>query len=125
MQTSEKSPFDPEVLEPFPAEEMEATAPYPAQHAPRGKLTKSKYIPYLIFALCASLYFMPFMRLVRQLGGMREAFLRAPRESFGATSLPVISLKSQAPGRFTTWLFFLGSSGSPFLPLEYASFSAP
>ena len=31
-----------------------------------AKVTKRGYIPYLIFALCASLYFLPFMRLLLQ-----------------------------------------------------------
>src|SRR5882724_4533148 len=63
MQTSETSLPDLEVHEPSSASEMEATAPLPAR-APRAKPTKRGYIPYLIFALCASLYFLPFMRLL-------------------------------------------------------------
>jgi hypothetical protein len=64
MQTSETSPQDLEVHETPCANEMEATAPYPVKRAPKPKLTKRGYIPYLIFALCASLYFLPFMRLL-------------------------------------------------------------
>ena len=64
MHTSETSPPDLEVHEPSWANEVEATAPYTATRAPRAKLTKRGYIPYLIFALCASLYFLPFMRIL-------------------------------------------------------------
>ena len=42
------------------------TGCYPATRAPMAKVTKRGYIPYLIFALCASLYFLPFMRLLLQ-----------------------------------------------------------
>jgi hypothetical protein len=64
MQTSETLPQDLEVHETPCANEMEATAPYPATSEPSAKLTKREYIPYLIFAPCASLYFFPFMRIL-------------------------------------------------------------
>ncbi len=35
-------------------------------HTPMAEVTKRAYIPYLIFTLCASLYFLPFMRLLLQ-----------------------------------------------------------
>ena len=64
MQTSETLPQDLEVHETSWANEMGATAPSPMKRAPKAKLTKREYIPYLIFALCASLYFLPFMRIL-------------------------------------------------------------
>jgi hypothetical protein len=73
MQTSEKSPPDLEAYEPSWANEMEATPPYPAARAPMAKATKQGYIPYLLFTLCASLYFLPFMRLL--LGNGDEGLL--------------------------------------------------
>src|SRR5258708_56652 len=33
-------------------------------HAPTAKITKRRYLPYLIFTLCAGLYILPFMRLL-------------------------------------------------------------
>jgi hypothetical protein len=64
MQTSETSPPDLEVHETSWANEMDATAPEPVKRAPKTMVTKRGYLPYLIFALCASLYFLPFMRLL-------------------------------------------------------------
>jgi hypothetical protein len=64
MQTSEASAPDLEVHKRYRANETEAIAPYPAARAPLAKVSKRGYIPYLIFALCAGLYFLPFMRLI-------------------------------------------------------------
>ena len=47
------------------AEHVEAQA-YPTVHALRAKAPTRRYVPYLIFALCAGLYFIPFMRLLLQ-----------------------------------------------------------
>jgi hypothetical protein len=60
MQTSETSALH----EPSLTEETEESAPYPAVRAPIAEVAKWEYIPYLIFAICAGLYFMPFMRLI-------------------------------------------------------------
>ena len=64
MQTSETSPPDLELHEPSLANEMEATTRCPARHAPIARVAKREYIPYLIFALFISLYFLPFMRIL-------------------------------------------------------------
>ena len=45
----------------------------PPPHSPLAKAKKREYIPYLIFALCASLYFLPFMRIL--LGNGDEGLL--------------------------------------------------
>ena len=73
MQTSETSSPDLEVQEPSWADKREATALYPAGRAPMAKMAQRGYVPYLIFALCASLYFLPFMRIL--LGNGDEGLL--------------------------------------------------
>ncbi len=45
----------------------------PPPHSPLAKAKKREYIPYFIFALCASLYFLPFMRIL--LGNGDEGLL--------------------------------------------------
>jgi hypothetical protein len=63
MQTSEKSPPTLEAHErPWP-NDMEATPLLPATRPPMTKATKRGYT-YLLFTLCASLYFLPFMRII-------------------------------------------------------------
>jgi hypothetical protein len=73
METSETSPLDLEVHEPSWPKKAEAIAPSPAVRAPIAKVAKREYIPYLIFAFCASLYFLPFMRIL--LGNGDEGLL--------------------------------------------------
>jgi 4-amino-4-deoxy-L-arabinose transferase-like glycosyltransferase len=64
MQTSETSPPDLEVHEPSWVNETEATTRDPATHTPIARAAKREYIPYLIFALSVSFYFLPFMRIL-------------------------------------------------------------
>ena len=45
----------------------------PLPHSQLAKAKKREYLPYLIFALCASLYFLPFMRML--LGNGDEGLL--------------------------------------------------
>ena len=66
MPTSEQSPPDIEAREYSWANETEAAAPYPATRTPMAKVAKRGYIPYLLFTVCASLYFLPFMRILLQ-----------------------------------------------------------
>jgi Dolichyl-phosphate-mannose-protein mannosyltransferase len=122
MQTSEKSPFDLEALEQFSAEAMEAAAPYPAQHAPGGKLTRPKYIPYLIFALCASLYFMPFMRLVRQLGGDEGSFLDGAARIIRGQVFARDFFEVVGPGSFYYLALFLRLFGVTFMATRVCLF---
>jgi 4-amino-4-deoxy-L-arabinose transferase-like glycosyltransferase len=64
MQISQTPPVKLEVLEGTRADEREESAPYPANRPLMAKAGKQSYLPYLLFALCASLYFVPFMRIL-------------------------------------------------------------
>jgi hypothetical protein len=70
MQISETPPLDLEAPEPSRLTRMEVTPPDRAARAP---LAHHRWIPYLIFGLAASLYFLPFMRLL--LGNGDEGLL--------------------------------------------------
>src|ERR1700752_3422104 len=47
----------------------------PATSAPTTRMSRRQYIPFLIFVLCAGLYFLPLMRLLRQGAGGDEGIL--------------------------------------------------
>jgi len=66
MPTSEQSPPDIEAREYSRVNETEAAAPHPTTQLPMAKAAKRGYIPYLLFTLSASLYFLPFMRILLQ-----------------------------------------------------------
>ena len=63
--TSERPSAEFDQCPPSYAERLK-TKSDPATHAPIAKVAKRGYFPYLIFTLCASLYFFPFMRLLLQ-----------------------------------------------------------
>src|SRR5580704_4163128 len=73
MQTSQASPTELEGLEGAFAKRIEGGAPYRESRAPMPKVTRRRYTPYLIFALCASLYLLPLMRIL--LGNGDEGLL--------------------------------------------------
>ena len=73
MQTSQASPTELEGLEGSFANRIEAGAPYRESRAPMPKVTRRRYIPYLMFAFCASLYLLPLMRIL--LGNGDEGLL--------------------------------------------------
>jgi hypothetical protein len=75
METSETSLSDLDVREPSWPDKTEAIASSPAARAPIAKVAKRDYIAYLIFAFCASLYFLPFMPIL--LGNGDEGLLVA------------------------------------------------
>jgi hypothetical protein len=62
--TSQTPALDLDVHAPSWADETEARAPSPAIRASGAKAATRIYLPYLLFAVCAGLYFMPFMRLI-------------------------------------------------------------
>jgi hypothetical protein len=64
MQISRTSPPDLDVQERSYAAEVEVIAPNPAAAVSMAKEPKQGYIPYLLFALCATLYLLPFMRIL-------------------------------------------------------------
>lgn len=64
MQTSETPAPDLDVHEPSWTDESEASAPSPAIRGSMAKVSTRIYLPFLLFAVCAGLYFMPFMRLI-------------------------------------------------------------
>src|SRR5271156_2908947 len=43
---------------------MTSTATIPTTHSPVQFSTRRRYVDYLIFAVCASLYLLPFMRIM-------------------------------------------------------------
>ena len=65
MQTSERSRAEFDQCALSYAEQFEVKSGS-ATLTPTAKVTKRGYVPYLIFALCASLYFFPFMWLLLQ-----------------------------------------------------------
>jgi hypothetical protein len=73
MQISRTSPPDLDVQERSYAAEVEVIAPNPAAAVSMAKEPKQGYIPYLLFALCATLYLLPFMRIL--LGNGDEGLL--------------------------------------------------
>jgi hypothetical protein len=73
MQISGTSPHDLDVQERSYAAEVEAITPNPAAGVSMAKEPKQGYIPYLLFALCATLYLLPFMRIL--LGNGDEGLL--------------------------------------------------
>jgi hypothetical protein len=66
MPTREQSPPDIEAREYSWSNGTEAAAPYPVTRTSMAKAAKRGYIPYLLCTLCASLYFLPFMRILLQ-----------------------------------------------------------
>jgi hypothetical protein len=66
MPTREQSPPDIEAREYSWSNDTEAAASYPVTRTPIAKAAKRVYIPYLLFTLCAGLYFLPFMRILLQ-----------------------------------------------------------
>src|SRR5579859_7462105 len=54
---------------------MTVTTASRAMSSPTIRMSRRQYVPYLVFVVCAGLYFLPFMRLLAQGGGGDQGIL--------------------------------------------------